>query len=414
MAEIATFAELKASVVRTILVRRITLGVFSGISLVVLLVGGFSYLNPLFYAPLAWFALTFPFKLLIERQRTPGALHWAHAGFFVVEIALITALVHLMGGSEWVGSIFYLFTVIYANFFLPPLHGGLITGLVVAFYAGLVLLEYAGAIPHRSLFALLGEPYESLSYNLATILAGAAGVYAVVAFTVRTFTAIYARKNQLLAVRERQLAEMSRRLLYAQDEERRRVARELHDGLIQSLAAIKLRVATAREDASPEEAAEMTEMIDRAIGETRTLAYSLRPPLLDDLGLLPSLRRLGETIEQQSDLTVEIDADLPARLDIAVESLLFHIAQQAVQNVIDHARARRISLEIRRTDGHVRLAVVDDGVGFRAEDPQGLGLRGIRERVEVCGGRMSIETAPGQGARVTVEVPSGDDPSVGR
>jgi len=414
MAEIAAFEELKASVVRTILVRRITLGVFSGISLVVLLLGSFSYLNPLFYAPLAWFLLTFPFKILIERQRTLNALHWAHSGFFIVEIMLITVLVHLMGGSEWVGSIFYLFTVIYANFFLPRLHGALITGLVVASYSGLVLLEYAGVIPHRSLFAVLGEPYKNLSYNLATILAGAAGVYAVVAFTVRTFTAIYDRKNKLLAVREQQLAEMSRRLLYAHDEERRRVARELHDGLIQSLAAIKLRAAAAHGDLESEADRGMAEMVDRAIGETRTLAYSLRPPLLDDLGLVPSLRRMGETIEEQSGLRVLIEADLPARLDISVESLLFHAAQQAVGNVMRHAKANQVRVDVARCDGMVRLSVTDDGIGFHAEDPQGLGLRGIRERVEVCGGRMTISTSPGRGARVTVEVPSGDDPAAHR
>jgi len=407
MSEIGTFAEVKAGVIRTILVRRITLSIFSGISLVVLLLGGFSYLNPLFYAPLLWFLLTFPFKALIVRQQTLSALHWAHAGFFIAEIVLITGLIHRMGGSEWIGSVFYLFTVIYANFFLPRLHGGLITGLVVAFYAGLVLLEYAGVIPHQPLFRLQGEPHRSLTYNLATIIAGAAGVYAVVAFTVRTFTAVYSRKNKLLAVRERQLAEMSRRLLYAQDDERRRVAGELHDGLIQSLAAIKLHAATARGGDGSIADAEMAGMIDRAIDETRTLAYSLRPPLLDDLGLVPSLCRLGETIEAQSDLSVTIETDLAERPEVAVESLLFHVAQQAMQNVMHHARARKVNVEIANDDGRIRLSVADDGIGFRAEDPQGLGLRGIRERVEVCGGRMTIETAPGRGARVTVEVPCG-------
>ena len=414
MSEIAAFAELKASVIRTILVRRITLGVFCAISVVVLFIGGVSYLNPLFYAPVVWFLLTFPFKVLIERQRTIAALHWAHWGFFVAEIALITVLVHWMGGSEWVGSVFYLFTVIYANFFLPRLHGALITGLVVAFYAGLVLFEYAGIIPHRSLFHLQTEPYRSLTYNLATILAATAGVYAVVAFTVRTFTAIYARKNRLLAMRERQLGEMSRQLLYAQDDERRRVARELHDGLIQSLAAIKLRAVTARGDPDVGSDPAMMEMVDRAIDETRTLAYSLRPPLLDDLGLVPSLRRLGETIEAQTDLSVTIEEDLPSRVDVAIESLLFHVAQQGLQNVVNHARAKNVSIELSCSDGWIRLAVADDGIGFRAGEPQGLGLRGIRERVEVCGGRMSIETSPGRGARVLVEVPSGEYPPTDR
>jgi len=372
---------------------------------VVLFVGGFSYLNPLFYAPLAWFLLTFPFKALIERQRTLRRLHWAHAGFFAVEVLLITVLVHLMGGSEWVGSIFYLFTVIYANFFLPRLHGGMVTGFVVACYAALILLEYAGVIPHRSLFGGIDEPYRNLSYNLATILAAAAGVYAVVAFTVRTFTAIYASKNRLLAKRERQLADMSKKLLDAQDAERRRVSRELHDGLIQSLAAIKLRAAVA------EDCQDLLSMVDRAIGETRSLAYSLRPPLLDDLGLVPSLRRMAETIEAENDIAVEIEAHLAGRVAIPVESLLFFVAQQAVQNVVQHAQARSIRVAVMWLDGQVRLSVTDDGIGFHAEDPQGLGLRGIRERVEVCGGRMTIDTAPGEGARVMVEVPCDDDPT---
>jgi len=215
-------------------------------------------------------------------------------------------------------------------------------------------------------------------------------------------------------MRERQLGEMSRQLLYAQDDERRRVARELHDGLIQSLAAIKLRAVTARGDPDVGSDPAMMEMVDRAIDETRTLAYSLRPPLLDDLGLVPSLRRLGETIEAQTDLSVTIEEDLPSRVDVAIESLLFHVAQQGLQNVVNHARAKNVSIELSCFDGWIRLAVADDGIGFRAGEPQGLGLRGIRERVEVCGGRMSIETSPGRGARVLVEVPSGEYPPTDR
>ena len=172
--------------------------------------------------------------------------------------------------------------------------------LVVAFYAGLVLLEYAGAIPHRSLVPVFGEPSQSLTYNLATIFAGTVGVYAVVAFTVRTFNGIYARKNRALAARERQLAEMSRRLLTAQDEERRRIAGSLHDGLIQSLAAVKLHLAPAKDRLGEEAHRAMTEMLDETIGQTRTLAYSIRPPLLDDLGLVPSLQRLAKTVSPPS------------------------------------------------------------------------------------------------------------------
>jgi signal transduction histidine kinase len=378
--------------------------------LAVLIATRFTYLNPVMYAPVVWFALTYPFKVLVERQRTARALHRVHVGFFVVEIALITVLVHMMGGSEWIGNVFYLFTVIYANAFLPPAHGALVTGLVVAFYAGLVLLEYAGIIPHRSLVPVFGEPARSLTYNLATILAGTVSVYAVVAFTVRTFNGIYARKNRALAARERQLAEMSRRLLTAQDEERRRLARSLHDGLIQSLAAVKLHLRPAKDRLGEEAHGAMTEMLDEAIAQTRTLAYSIRPPLLDDLGLVPSLQRLAETVSDEAGIEINVSSDLDARLALSVESLLFHVAQEALQNVVRHAHARRVEIALSRSGRGLRLSIRDDGVGFRPDEPRGLGLRGIQERLDVTGGRMSIKTALGRGTEMTVEVPHDDDP----
>jgi signal transduction histidine kinase len=404
------FAELKAGVIRSILVRRLTLGVFTAVALVVLIATRFTYLNPVMYAPVVWFVLTFPFKALIDRQRSARSLHRAHVGFFVVEIALITVLVHMMGGSEWIGNVFYLFTVIYANAFLPPLHGAWVTGLVVAFYAGLVLLEYAGVIPHRSLSPVFGDPARSLTYNLATIFAGTAGVYAVVAFTVRTFNGIYARKNRALAARERQLAEMSKRLLTAQDEERRRVARSLHDGLIQSLAAVKLHLIPVKERLGEEAHRAVTGMLDEAIGQTRTLAYSIRPPLLDDLGLVPSLERLAETVSDEAEIEISIASDLDGRLALSVESLLYHVAQEALQNVVRHARAGRVDIVLSRHARAARMSIRDDGVGFRPEEPRGLGLRGIQERLDVSGGSMAIETAPGRGTLMTVEVPHDADP----
>jgi len=227
-----------------------------------------------------------------------------------------------------------------------------------------------------------------------------------VAFTVRMFTAVYLRSNRLLAQRERQLARMSRRLLIAHDDERRRVARELHDGLIQSLAAVKLHLASTSHNAEfGDRDARTTEIIDRAIAETRTLAYSLRPPLLDDLGLVASLHRLGENLQEDADLDIEVRSELSDRLEVSIESLLYHVAHQTLENVVRHARARRADVELVRSPHGITLSVVDDGIGFRPDDPQGLGLRGIRERVEVCGGRMTIDSAPGHGARVTVEVP---------
>ena len=407
--EVKRLPELKAIILRTILARRITLGLFAVIALVVKLTSNISYLNPLFYSPLIWFLITFPFQYLVQRQKRERALNWVHAGFFVAEIIIISFFVHLMGGSEWIGISFYLFTVIYANFFLPPSQGYLITGLVIGLYSLLVLLEYIGAIPHRSLFAIAGEPYRSLSYNLTTILAGALGIYATLAYTVRSFTRIYASKNRALAHRELQLANLSKQLLVAQEEERRRIARQLHDKLGQSLAAIKLHLASLRAYLPEEEEGEIAQIIDQAITETRTLAYSIRPPLLDSLGLAPSLRRLAEMTETASLLQVSLHMREKPRLPEAIESLLFSAAQEAIENVRKHAHAKHVNVTLRYETGKVVLSVEDDGIGFRPLDPQGLGLQGLRERVELVGGQVLISSTPGNGSQVRVEVPHETD-----
>ncbi len=404
------FAELKATVLKTVMARRITLGVFSAVALIVIFITRISYLNPLFYAPLVWFLLTFPFKYMIERQTNEGSLHWVHAGFFIAEIVIITFLIHLMGGSEWIGIIFYLFTVIYANFFLPELQGYLITGLVVLLYSGLVLLEYFGVIPHRSLFPVYKAPYRSLTYNLTTILAGAVGVYAPLAYTVRAFTAIYAQKNRALRERGKELSRLSQRILSAQEEERRRIAHTLHDELGQTLAAIKLELSTLQGRIPEDRMNSLREMLNQAISQTRNLAHSLRPPLLDDLGLGPSLRRLGERVEEASDLKIRLHIDLAERLPQEHEGLLFSAAQEALRNIQSHARAQHVEISLVRTSDSIILTVTDDGVGFDPERLPGLGLRGIRERVEGIGGKMRIISHPGEGTRIELEVPYAGDP----
>lgn len=404
------FEELKASTLRTILARRITLGAFAIVALVVKFTSGITYINPLYYMPLAWFLITFPFATLVRKQHTEKQLHWVHTGFFIAEIALITLFIHWMGGGEWIGIIFYLFTVIYANFFLPRLQGYLITAVVILLYSSLVLLEHAGVIPHRSLFAVLGEPYRSLSYTLTTILAGAVAVYAVLAYTVRSFTEIYTRKNRALAEREEKLAHLSRRLLSAQEDERRRIAHELHDKLGQSLAAVKLHIGALRESLPDEQREEVLGIVDQAITETRTLAYSLRPPLLEDFGLGPSLHQLAEMVKASSGLEVKLNVREGTRFPQPVESLLFSVAQEAIKNVQEHAQATQVVVSLSRKPGKVILTVADNGIGFRLKGSPGLGLVGMRERVEGIGGELSICSSPGGGLCLTVSVPNETDP----
>jgi len=410
MYDITDFDAAREGIARTIRIRRITLGVFSAVGLLVLLTSRISYRNPLFYSPLLWFALTFPFELMIRRQRTLGSLHWVHTAFFLAEAVLVTGLVHFMGGGEWIGVTFYMFTVIYANIFLTRLQGALVTLCVVLLYSGLVLLEWSTLLPHRSLFPGDRDLHLSLAYTLTTIFAGAIGLYAVVALTVRSFADAFAHANRMLARRERQLSRMSRSLLTAQDEERRRIARTLHDDLIQTLAVIKLRLTPHRDHLGGETYAELRDIIDHSIAQTRTLAYSVRPPLLDELGLVPSLERLAESVSRECGVQVEVDADLPRRLHVGLESLLFHAAHEALQNVIHHADAERATVALRLEGGRIALSVEDDGVGCRPDRLQGLGLRGIRERVEVHGGRFSIRALPAGGTQLTVEVALDADP----
>jgi len=400
-----TFPELKRTILKTILARRITLGAFAAVALIVIPMSGISWFNPLFYAPFAWFLITFPFQYLTERQNSEAAIHWIHAGYFIAEAVIITLFVYLTGGSQWIGSTFYIFTVIYANFFLPEAQGYLVTGLVVLLYTLVVMLEYAGILPHRTLFPKMGMAHTILSYNLTTILVGTVTIYGVLTYTVRSFTNIYQSKNKVLAKQRERLSELSLRLVSVQNEERQQIAHELHDNLGQSLAAVKLQLASLKHDAEDDRSQEIAAVVDQAIAQTRTLAYSLRPPLLDDLGLAPSIRRLVQMVEGGTDLRIVTDLEDDFRLNSDMESLLFYVIREALTNVERHARAHQVKVALRRSDSSVIATIEDDGIGIPAKKPLGLGLRGIEERVELVGGRMTISSAPGQGTRITVEVP---------
>ena len=403
--ENGTFPELKHTILKTILARRITLGAFAAVALIVIPMAGISWFNPLFYAPFAWFLITFPFQYLVKRQNSEAAIHWIHAGYFIAEAVIITLFVYLTGGSQWIGNVFYIFTVIYANFFLPEAQGYLVTGLVVLLYALVVMLEYAGILPHRFLFPGMGMAHTGLSYNLTTILVGTATIYGVLTYTVRSFSNIYQSKNKALAKQRQRLSELSLRLVSVQNEERQHIAHELHDNLGQSLAAVKLQLASMRDDTEDDRSQEIVAIVDQAIAQTRTLAYSLRPPLLDDLGLAPSIRRLVHMVEGGTNLEVVTDLEDDFRLNSDTESLLFYVIREALTNVERHAHAHQVKVTLRRSNSVVIATIEDDGIGIPAKKPLGLGLRGIEERVELVGGRMTISSAPGQGTTITVEVP---------
>jgi len=393
-----TLEETRAIIERTILVRRITLGIFTLVAGVVVLASGISPLNPVLAAPLAWFLLTFPFRYLLRRQRSLRGLNNLHAGFLALEVVVVGVLIQRLGGVEWIGLVFFLFTVMYANFFLSREAGYVVTGLAVGSYALIAGLEYAGVLPHQALFHPPGPPHRHLPYVVTTVVVGV-GLYATLAFTVRAFAGIYERQRRELVRRERALSRLSARLLSTREEERRQLAGRLHDELGQTLAAARWALAAGSHK-------EADQLLGQAVELVRDLARELRPPLLDELGLEPALRHLADRFSAAAGLEVTFEVRLPEkRLPRKVETALFRVVQEALENVRRHAGARRVEVRLAVEGGKLVGEVRDDGRGFEPGGPEGLGLPGLREWMGAVGGGLEIESAPSRGTRVRFWVP---------
>ncbi len=211
-----------------------------------------------------------------------------------------------------------------------------------------------------------------------------------------------------LARRARQQEALSRKLIEAQEAERRAVARELHDDFGQVLTALKLNLQRRDRDD-----AESIALVDGAIARMRDLAQDLRPPLLDELGLEASLRWYVEREAKRAGLAFHVAlAKLPARPPNAVETTCFRVAQEALTNVIRHARARRVDVELSQTNDTLQLIVRDDGRGFdvaaarqRATQGGSQGLLSMQERVALASGALDIDSAPGRGTVIRARLP---------
>lgn len=228
--------------------------------------------------------------------------------------------------------------------------------------------------------------------------------------------------EERVAERTARLGQLLRTTITAQEEERYRLARELHDETAQTLAALSIALDRARDslDGGPPALdciQEARGIAERLLAETRRLILGLRPALLDDLGLVPAIRWHCENTFDERRVAVSIEAEtLAQRLPAHVEVALFRIVQEAVNNAHRHADARHVSIRLVREDGHVRVAVRDDGRGFDVERAFGLdgasasvGLLGMQERVAILGGSMEIHSAVGSGTEVAVEVPVGSE-----
>jgi two-component system, NarL family, sensor kinase len=240
------------------------------------------------------------------------------------------------------------------------------------------------------------------------------------------------RENELLFQRlvdgEQRFRSLARAVWEVQEEERRRVARELHDGVGQTLTALKIRLerTAGREGVPPELAGELAtgvELAARALDEARRLAHLLRPQVLDDLGLFPALRWLARTLEEWTGFRVDLrlDPEEPpeaagrdaARLGPEVETLAFRVVQEGLTNAMKHSAAGAAQVRVERSPERLRLRVCDHGGGFDVREAlegtgtsAGFGLRGMRERVELAGGRFELRSGEEEeGTRLEAELP---------
>jgi signal transduction histidine kinase len=197
-----------------------------------------------------------------------------------------------------------------------------------------------------------------------------------------------------------------RRVVQAQELERRRLSRELHDETGQALTSILLGLRALEDAPSAEGFAELRQRIVETLQDVRRLAVELRPKALDDFGLVPAVERLTETIRTDG-LHVDLEAQLgPERLPPDVETTLYRIVQEALTNVVKHANARHVSILLVRKPKSVTVVIEDDGRGLgpAANGEGGMGLLGMRERLDLVDGRLQVESTEGSGTTVVAEV----------
>ena len=206
------------------------------------------------------------------------------------------------------------------------------------------------------------------------------------------------------------LRELSARLVRAQENERRNLARELHDEVGQSLSAIRMEAESAECAESPDEIREhlssIRNMAERTVNEVRDLALLLRPSMLDDFGLVPALNWHAREMTKRTGIDVVVSADEDSG-DLPEEhkTCIYRLVQEALNNSAHHANARTVEVTVRRESERVLFTVRDDGAGFDTRFVRGLGLLGMEERVRRLGGRLRIESQPGRGTLVSAELP---------
>jgi signal transduction histidine kinase len=220
-----------------------------------------------------------------------------------------------------------------------------------------------------------------------------------------------ARYQELVASREK-LESLSARLVDAQEEERRSISRELHDEVGQTLGALLVdlgqlsKLVPADDNLLRGQIARIKSAAETAVKSIRDLALLLRPPMLDDLGLVPALEWQAREISRRGEMEVDVHSEMVSeQLADDTKVCLYRLVQEALTNAARHSGTKHAKVSIVQNEGTIRVQITDDGIGFSPERLRGMGILGMEERVKRLGGSLTIESAPGKGTTVLAELP---------
>jgi PAS domain S-box-containing protein len=284
---------------------------------------------------------------------------------------------------------------------------GAITGAINCFYD---ITERKAAAEAQQRIAVLAASNEELVLEIAQRKA--------VESALKKSEHHYSQLLDKSDLMQEQLRQLSRQILLAQEDERKRISRELHDVIAQTLTGINVRLTALKKAAAintrhlDRDIARTQRLVEKSVNIVHEFARELRPAVLDDLGLIPALHSFVKLFSKRTRLHVHLTAFAGVeQLDIAKRTILFRVAQEALTNVARHAHASRAAVSIEQLPGSISMRIHDDGKSFQVErvlnskGSQRLGLLGMRERVEMVGGTFGVESAPGKGTTIQVNIP---------